>query len=377
MQRFAASALGRLGVRYPIIQAPMAGTSTPALAAAVTNAGGLGSLGIGASRAEVAREAIQQTQRLTSGPFNVNVFVHRSSPRDSRRETAWLQFLRPRFEAVGANPPTELKELYRSFNDDPAVLQILLETKPPVVSFHFGLPSKEAIEQLRAYGAVLLASATSLEEGLAIQAAGIDGVIAQGIEAGGHRGVFDPEAKDESLSTAVLVRLLAKHLDIPVIAAGAIMDGEGVAAYLALGATACQLGTAFVACPESAADQGYRSALLKQPAAGGGQTRLTSLISGRPARCLKNAFTDLAEELDATGGKQPGYPAAYDAGKALHAAAKAKGEHGYGAHWAGMGAAMARPMPAKDLVQTLVKEMEETLSHSRLTAVTTASMFQL
>lgn len=365
MQRFTASALGRLGVRYPIIQAPMAGTSTPALAAAVTNAGGLGSLGIGASSAEVARDAIQQTQRLTDGPFNVNVFAHRSSPRDLERETAWLEFLRPRFEAVGASPPAELKELYRSFNDDPAILQVLLDTKPPVVSFHFGLPSKEAIEQLHAYGAVLLASATSLEEGMAVQKAGMDGVIAQGIEAGGHRGVFDPQAADEALSTAVLVRLLVKNLDIPVIAAGGIMDGAGLAAYLALGATACQLGTAFVACPESAADDGYRHALLNSD---GGQTRLTPLISGRPARCLKNAFTDLAEELAVSGGRQPGYPAAYDAGKALHAAAKARGDHGYGAHWAGMGAAMARPLPAKELVQTLVREMEEALR-----AVTTPS----
>lgn len=338
----------------------MAGTSTPALAAAVTSAGGLGSIAIGATDAQGAREMIESTRRLTNH-YNVNVFVHRSGRADKQAEGKWLDALRPTFSSYGVEPPGQLREIYKSFNDSPDVLQVLIDTKPPIISFHFGLPPRDVLDRLRP--AVLMASATNLAEARAIQDAGIDFVVAQGNEAGGHRGCFDP-ATDEELSTLALVRLLVKNIDIPVIAAGGIMDGAGIRAALELGAVAVQMGTAFVLCPESAADEGYRSAMRRaagisstsvhpHPPLSGPSTRITSLISGRPARCLRNKFTELAV------GVQPDYPMAYDAGKALHAAAKAKGEHGYGAHWAGQGVGMAREMGAAELVETLVREYEE------------------
>jgi nitronate monooxygenase len=349
--------LQTLGFSLPIIQAPMASVSTPAMAAAVSNAGGLGSIGVGSVDAVAAREMITAVRASTDRPFNVNVFCHRPAVTDPSREEAWLARLAPVFRQFGAERPKRLTEIYRSFVEDEAMLTVLLEERPRVVSFHFGLPSAERIQALRHAGMVLLATATNLTEARSIAAAGIDAVVAQGYEAGGHRGVFDPEAQDERLGTIALTRLLVRSLDIPVIAAGGIMDGAGIAACLLLGACAAQLGTAFVACPESAADEGYRSALL------GGtdrQTVITKAISGRPARCLGNRFTALGDE--AAGTMVPAYPIAYDAAKSLNAAAKAAGETGYGAHWAGQGAPMARSLPAADLVVELGSEMERALS---------------
>ena len=177
--------------------------------------------------------------------------------------------------------------------------------------------------------------------------------MAQGYEAGGHRGVFNTNAPDSNLGTIALTRLLARQLHIPVIAAGGIMDGAGIASALRLGAAAAQLGTAFVAASESAADEGYR-ALLASGAAH--HTVMTAVISGRPARCLPNLFTALGADVSA--GEIPAYPATYDAGKALNAAAKVKGEPGYGAQWAGQGAPLARTLPAAELMATLIEELK-------------------
>ena len=190
---------------------------------------------------------------------------------------------------------------------------------------------------------------------------GIDAVVAQGYEAGGHRGVFDPALPDECLGTTALTRLLVQNLEIPVIAAGGIMDGAGIAACLALGASAAQLGTAFIACPESDADTAYRAALLDKTNV---RTTITTAISGRPARCIVNKFTALGDGFPIE--DIAAYPMAYDAGKALNAAAKAKGEFGYGAQWAGQAAALARVMHAALLVAELQSELEQTLANTRL-----------
>jgi nitronate monooxygenase len=346
--------LQRLGVALPIIQAPMAGTSTPAMAAAVSNAGGLGSIGVGATDAAGARRMIESLKALTGGPFNVNVFTHRPARADRERERVWLDALRPEFERCGAEPPAEIGEIYTSFLADPAMLALVLEARPAVVSFHFGLPSAEAIARLKAAGIVLFSSATNLNEAERAVAADVDAIVAQGYEAGGHRGVFDPGAPDSQLSVMALTRLLVSRLPVPVIAAGGIMDGAGIAAMLDLGAEAAQLGTAFVACPESSADQYYRDALFGPGAAA---TEMTALISGRPARCLPNAFTAL-KETALKGLTAPDYPIAYDAGKALAAAGRAKHEGGFGAQWAGQGAPQARVMPAADMVRTLAEELQ-------------------
>ncbi len=341
-----------LEIEQPIIQAPMAGVSTPAMAAAVSNAGGLGSIGLGATDAEGARKMIAATRSGTNRSFNVNVFCHRPAVRDAAVEAAWLSRLQPEFGRFGAAPPAALTEIYRSFVEDDAMLAMFLEERPKVVSFHFGLPSAERIAALRAAGVVLLASATNLAEARAVEEAGVDAVVAQGYEAGGHRGVFDPNAPDDKLGTMALTRLLARNVDIPVIAAGGIMDGAGIAAALRLGASAAQLGTAFIASAESQADEGYRAALRSEAAH---HTTMTRAISGRPARSLANRFTALGAGVAPA--DIPTYPVAYDAGKALNAAAKAAGEPGYGAQWAGQGAPLARELPASALMAELVREL--------------------
>lgn len=343
----------RLNLRHPIIQAPMAGTSTPEMAAAVTTAGGLGSIAIGSVGTDEARASIRATRALTGGPFNVNVFCHDPAEADPARNADWIDSLRPLFAAFGAEPPAALKNIYRSFRVDDDALALLIAERPAVVSFHFGLPAADRIAALKAAGIVLLATATSPEEGRTAQAAGIDVVVAQGFEAGGHRGVFDP-ADDPRFATLPLTRLLATTLDIPVIAAGGIMDGAGIAAALALGAAGAQLGTAFVSCPESAAGAVYRAKLAGPEA---GRTRVSAAISGRPARGLENAFMRRADET-----RIAPYPFAYDIGKTLNAAATAAGDTGYMPNWAGQGAPLGRAMPAGALVETLAAEMDQVLA---------------
>ncbi len=342
--------LERLGVPLPIIQAPMAGVSTPALAAAVSDAGGLGSIGAGATDAAGARAMIDAIRALTQRAFNVNLFVHATPSPDALRESAWLDAMRPLFVAHDAEPPAELRTIYQSFADDAAMFDMLVDTAPPVVSFHFGLPDAQRIKALKDAGCILIATATNQTEARAIEAAGLDAIVAQGFEAGGHRGMFDPQAPDDMLGTLALTGMLVKTTSLPVIAAGGIMDGAGIRTVLDLGAIAAQLGTAFIACPESSADAAYRAALSSDAAR---HTTVTKAISGRPARSLVNKLTAWGAETTAA---VPDYPIAYDAAKALNAAAKAAGEHGFGAQWAGHGAPLCRPMPAADLIALLHKE---------------------
>ena len=348
------SLLELLDIEWPIIQAPMAGTSTPAMAAAVSNAGGLGSLGLGAATPASARDMIAAVRERSSRSLNVNMFCHQPAKADRTREAAWLERLRPEFERVKAEPPAAMREIYKSFLVDEEMFKVLLDTRPKVVSFHFGVPSREWIQALREAGIVLLGSATNLREARLAVAAGVHAVVAQGYEAGGHRGMYDPDGADEQLGTMALVRILARELDVPVIAAGAIMDGAGIAAALRLGASAAQLGTAFVGTDESGADAGYRAALFSSAAE---HTVMTRVISGRPARCLANCFTAFGENVAPA--DVPAYPIVYDAGKSLNAAAKAVGEFGYGAQWAGQGAPLARAMSAGKLMAELIAELSE------------------
>jgi nitronate monooxygenase len=340
------------GLKLPIIQAPMAGVSTPALAAAVSNAGGLGSLGIGASTVADAARMIAETRGLTARPFNVNVFCHQPTRRDAAREAAWLRHLAPLFAEFETQPPAALHEIYPSFLTDDAAQRMLLDLKPAVVSFHFGFPSTAYLAALHEAGIRSMATATSIGEATRIAAAGIDAIVAQGIEAGGHRGMFDPDAPDERHSTSVLVRLLAQRTTLPVIAAGGIMDGHGIRAALDLGAAAAQLGTAFILCPESAANAAYRARLKGDGAAA---TRLTPVLSGRPARGMVNRLISHGE---APGSPPPAaYPVAYDAAKQLNAIATKHGNDAFAAQWAGQGAPLARELPAAELMEVLTAEI--------------------
>jgi nitronate monooxygenase len=347
-----AALLERIGVALPIFQAPMAGVSSPAMAAAVSDAGGLGALSLGAAGVAAAARMIGEVRARTAKPLHVNVFAHAPARADAEREAAWIERLRPRFDALAAAPPASLGEIYTSFVADDAMLDLLLQTRPTVVSLHFGLSAPERIAALKAAGIVVFASATSLSEARQAAAAGVDVLIAQGYEAGGHRGVFDPNAPDDRLTTFALTRVLSQTFSLPVIAAGGIMDGAGVRAALSLGAAAAQLGTAYVAADESLADEGYRAALFSEAAH---HTVMTRVVSGRPARCLANAFTRFGEDVPAA--VVPDYPVAYDLGKALHAAGKAAGQFGYGAQWAGQGAPLARALPAAELVRRFGEEL--------------------
>jgi nitronate monooxygenase len=344
--------LKSLGLAHPIFQAPMAGVSTPELAAAVSNAGALGAISVGAASLSDAAKLIDATRARTPAALNVNVFCHAPARPDAARERAYIERMTPLLTRYGATPPLALREIYQSFLEHDAMLELLIEKRPEVVSFHFGVPAVARVTQLRKAGCVLIASVTSLLEAEVATAAGVHALVAQGYEAGGHRGVFEPDRPDDRLSTMALTRLLVRKQTLPVIAAGGIMDGAGIAAALALGAVAAQLGTAFIACPESSADGGYRVALHSAAAH---HTVMTRVISGRLARCLSNAFTDLGEHIRAS--EIPDYPIAYDLGKALHAAAKERGEYGFGAQWAGQGAPFSRLLPAERLVVELVSEL--------------------
>ena len=228
----------------------MAGVSTPQMAAAVSNAGALGSIGVGAETVAGARRMIEELKRLTAKPFHVNVFTHQPAIANWQREARWIEALKPVFRRFDAEPPKGLREIYTSFIVDKAMQDLIVEVKPTVVSFHFGLPPAAIISRLKAAGIVLFSSATNLSEAQRAADAGVDAIVAQGYEAGGHRGVFDPELPDSRLGVVALTRLLVSEISLPIISAGGIMDGAGIAAVLDLGAAAAQLGTAFIACPE-------------------------------------------------------------------------------------------------------------------------------
>lgn len=344
--------LARLGMQYPIIQAPMAGVSTPHMAAAVSNAGGLGSLGIGASTAAQARQMIVDTRALTTKPFNVNVFCHTPARRDAEREAAWVRFLAPLFAEAGVQPPAELQEIYQPFGADDAVIDMLLDLRPAVVSFHFRVPPAHIIHALHGAGILTLGTATSPHEAALLEEAGVHAIVAQGIEAGGHRGTFDPDGPDERLSTSVLLRLLARQTRLPIIAAGGIMDGADIAHALSMGAQAVQMGTAFLVCDESGIQPHYKERLMT---AGNHPTRLTRAFSGRYARGLENRFM---RELALVESELPAYPIQNALTGAIRAEANKRADTELMSLWCGTGVNRARAMPAAQLVQTLMAELK-------------------
>ncbi len=343
-----------LNLDHPIIQAPMAGVSTPAMAAAACDMGALGSIAVGAMSVEAARSAIRETRELTKRPFNVNVFLHESPEKNVAAEQGWLKRLTPLFEEFDATPPAELNEIYKSFNDDTAMQAMFLEEKPAVVSFHFGVPHSHIVTDLKAYGAYLIGCATCVEEAIALEKAGMDAIVAQGMEAGGHRGIFKPD-HDPMIGTMALVPQVVDATDLPIIAAGGITDGRGIAASLMLGAEAAQMGTAFVASAESAASAAYKTMFLSDRVQ---ETEITCVISGRPARGIKNRFMS---DVRSFANEAPAYPNAYDAGKAIAAAAGAKGNNEFAAMWAGQAAKLARKDNTANIIAALAEELEAVL----------------
>ncbi|MFS4438769.1 NAD(P)H-dependent flavin oxidoreductase [Paracoccaceae bacterium GXU_MW_L88] len=341
----------QLGCTLPIIQAPMAGSDGIELAVAVSEAGALGSLGLGAKKPDGVRETLAAVSERTTRPVNVNFFCHENEAEDPAANARWLAYLAPHFAALDATPPETLHRIYESFRGHEVLTEIVLSARPKVVSFHFGLPEDGQIAALKDTGCVLLGSAISLEDAQKNEAAGMDALVLQGFEAGGHRGIRDQHGPDAQLSTRALLEAVRPHTRRPLIVAGGIMDGKDIRAMLEAGADGVQMGTAFLACDESPAPAAHKAALQTAPG-----TTMTAGISGRPARCLDNAFTALAS--DETAPPLAPYPYAYDAGKALHAAALAQENTGYGAFWAGTAHRRARQSRAADLVQALAEEMQ-------------------
>lgn len=280
-------------IRFPIIQAPMAGIATPRLVAAVSNAGGLGSLGAAYMVPEEIKESIREIRTLTEQPFAVNLFACAAGPKDLKQIQASQKFLE-RF-CKDLDIPAK-KSDFSNYPDFFEQFEVILSEKVPVFSFTLGIPPLPLLQSLKKQKTVLMGTATSLEEALLLESSGIDAVIAQGVESGGHRGTFLDSANDPMLGLSTLIPLFTHSLQVPVIAAGGIMNGDGIASVLALGAHAAQLGTAFIACPESGAPRAYKDTLLHPHAQ---ETIITSVFSGKPARVVKNKFTKEMQQAQA------------------------------------------------------------------------------
>ena len=347
------SLLAKLRIRHPIIQAPMAGgPGTPALAAAVSNAGGLGSLAGGYSTpADIEREFVS-ARSLTTAPLNINLFAGGFHDAIDRDPVPVLGLLRPIHDELQLPPP-----VVPSPAADPFAQQIetVLRLRPEVFSFTFGIPSADVLRELRAAGIVILGTATTLAEGERLAAAGVDGIVAQGAEAGAHRGTFAGSFEESMVPTLELVRQISRAVPAPVIASGGIMTGTEIVAALKAGAAAVQLGTAFLACPEAGTSAAYRAGIAGKS---GADTVITRAYSGRAARGVRNAFIDLVQEREDF--ILP-FPFQNSLTRPMRTAASKAMKPQYLSLWAGTGVERMRAMPAAELVATLVREMDDAL----------------
>lgn len=330
----------------PIIQAPMAGVQGSALAVAVSNAGGLGSLPCAMLDLDTLRMELQTIKTHTDKPFNVNFFCHTPPVPSAAREAAWQAALSPYYEAYGINPPTTGAGPGRvPFSHEAA--DVLADFRPAVVSFHFGLPEAKLLARVKAWGSKILASATTVDEALWLEAHGVDAVIAQGLEAGGHRGMFLSKDINTQVGTFALLPQIVRAVQLPVIAAGGIADAQGVAAAMALGAAAVQIGTAYLLCPECSTSGLHRAALKSEAAR---HTALTNLFTGAPARGIVNR---LMRELGPMGSDVPEFPLATAAIAPLRGRAESLGSHDFSPLWCGQNASECQETPAAELTRKL------------------------
>lgn len=334
------------GLRLPLIQAPMAGVQDHRLAAAVSNAGGLGSLPAAMLGADGLRDQLSALQALTDRPINVNFFCHVPPSPDPVREQRWRSALAPYYAEFGVDPAQVTTGPGRMpFSADMA--DVLEAFRPAVVSFHFGLPAADLLARVKAWGACVLGSATTVAEARWLEAHGADAIIAQGLEAGGHRGHFLSDDLSEQLGTFALLPQVVRAVSRPVIAAGGIADARGVAAAMALGASAVQVGTAYLCCPEATTSSVHRAALGSEAAR---HTALTTVFSGRPARGIVNRAM---RELGPLSAEAPAFPLATAAIAPLRARAEAAGSGDFSPLWCGQNAAGCQPVPAAELTRLL------------------------
>ncbi len=337
-----------LGVELPIVQAPMAGSQGHALAAAVSNAGGLGSLPCAMLGLTAMRDELAALRAATQQPINVNFFCHTPPTPDAQREAAWRDALAPYYREFGLDPQASAKAPSRApFSAEAAELLALF--RPPVVSFHFGLPSAELLAHVRGWGAKVLSSATTVEEARWLEAQGVDAIIAQGVEAGGHRGMFLSDDVTTQIGTFALVPQIVRAVNRPVIAAGGIADAAGVAAAFALGAAGVQVGTAYLLCPEATTSAVHRAALLSDASH---RTALTNLFSGRPARGIVNR---LMRELGPMSTLAPQFPLASVAVAALRAHAEGAASGDFSPLWSGQNPGRRSAVPAAQLTLELAQ----------------------
>jgi len=335
-----------LGIELPIIQAPMAGAQASAMAIAVSNSGGLGSLPCAMLTAEGLRKELETVKAQTSRPFNVNFFCHPMPVADAARDAAWRAALTPYYKQYGMDPagiPTGpgRAPFSAEFAD------VLEEAPPAVVSFHFGLPPANLLARVKSWRSKIFCSATTVEEALWLEARGVDAVIAQGVEAGGHRGIFLSDDLSTQVGTFALLPQVVRAVEVPVIAAGGIADSKGVAAAMALGAAGVQIGTAYLLCAEATISAIHRKALKSEAAR---HTALTNLFTGRPARGIMNK---VMRELGPINSGAPAFPLATSAIAPLRAKAEAAGSGDFSPLWSGQNASGCKEVPAAQLTREL------------------------
>ena len=335
-----------LGIELPIIQAPMAGAQASAMAIAVSNAGALGSLPCAMLTADGLRKELETIKAQTSKPFNVNFFCHAAPVADAGRESAWRAALTPYYKQYGidqAGIPTGpgRAPFSAEFAD------VLEQVRPAVVSFHFGLPPAHLLARVKSWRSKMFCSATTVEEALWLEAHGVDAIIAQGVEAGGPRGIFLSDDLTTQVGTFALLPQIVRAVKLPVIAAGGIADAQGVAAAMALGAAGVQIGTAYLLCPEATISAIHRAALKSEVAR---HTALTNLFTGRPARGIMNK---VMRELGPINSGAPAFPLATSAIAPLRAKAEAKGSGDFSPLWSGQNATGCKEIPAAQLTREL------------------------
>lgn len=341
----------RLQIEWPIIQAGMAGgTTTPELVAAVSQAGGLGTLGAAYMGAEQIRTAIRAIREQTDKPFGVNLFIPEPFDPDQPVAESVRQAMNDVRSKLQLPPDPEVNRYTESFEEQ---IDVVLEEKVPVFSFTFGLLDQKWIRALKQQGTTVIGTATTVREAAALEESGVDMLTAQGSEAGGHRGSFLPDSPSNLIGTMALVPQVVDRVRIPVIAAGGIMDGRGIAAAYALGAAGVQLGTAFLTCVESGAHPLHKKAVRE---ASDESVVLTRAFSGKPARGVANAFVNLLAPLEQ---ELPTYPVQNGLTRDIRAAASKQQNKEYLSLWAGQAASLSQEVSAAELLHRLVTEAEE------------------
>lgn len=342
-----------LSIEVPIIQAPMAGSQDAQLTIAACRAGGLGSLPCAMLSLEGIENEVRRIRSEIQDPFNLNFFCHPHPRADKAKDEAWKAVLHPYYVELGIEPSDYSFPLRLPF--DEKVCEVIEELKPPVVSFHFGLPPSALLKRIKAVGAKLISSATTVEEALWLEKNGCDAIIAQGLEAGGHRGTFLGTDMDAQVGTISLLPRIVDAVRLPVIAAGGISDPRGIIAAFALGASAVQLGSAFLLTTEAKTSPLHREALKHS---GERTTVLTNLFTGKPARGIVNR---IIRDLGPMSPLAPDFPLASNAIMPLRLAAEAKGLSDFSPLWAGQSAHLAREMAAEQLIRTLWDEAKADL----------------